>query len=70
MAFECGEREVFFQLWEEHVPPRLRSGDPMAQHLEFSVSAYFAVYPIRTGVRYCDLVHMYYSADSINSHND
>ncbi len=50
MAFECGEREVFFQLWAEHVPPQLRSEDPMAQYLECNVSAYFAIYPIKTGV--------------------
>ncbi|XP_064385078.1 lisH domain-containing protein ARMC9-like isoform X1 [Halichondria panicea] len=49
VAFECGERQVFFQLWAEHVPARLRDGDPTAQHLECSVSAYFAVYPLRTG---------------------
>ena len=51
-AFECGEREVFCQLWEEHVPAHLRSRDPTCQHLECSVNVYFAVYPIRTGVRH------------------
>ena len=50
-AFECGEREAFCQLWEEHVPAHLRSRDPTCQHLECSINVYFAVYPIRTGVR-------------------
>ena len=50
-AFECGEREAFSQLWEEHVPAHLRTGDPTCQHLECSVNVYFAVYPIKTGVR-------------------
>ena len=49
-AFECGEREAFCQLWEEHVPAQLRSRDLTCQHLECSVNVYFAVYPIRTGV--------------------
>ena len=55
VAFECGERQVFFRLWEEHVPPQLRESDPTAQHLECNISAYFAVYPIRTGVG-CSIV--------------
>ena len=58
-AFECGEREAFCQLWEEHVPAHLRSRDPTCQHLECSVNVYFAVYPIRTGVRNMHNVSMY-----------
>ena len=51
MAFECGERSVFFELWDRHVSKELRGGDPTCQSLEFSASVYFAVYPSRMGVR-------------------
>ena len=51
MAFECGERSAFFELWDKHVSTELRGGDPTCQSLEFSTSVYFAVYPSRTGVR-------------------
>ena len=51
MAFECGERSVFFELWDRHVSTELRGGDPTCQSLEFSASVYFAVYPSRMGVR-------------------
>ena len=50
MAFECGERGAFFDLWDSHVPPDLRGHDPTCQNLEFSISVYFAVYPIKMGV--------------------
>ena len=51
MAFECGERSAFFELWDKHVSTELRGGDPTCQSLEFSTSVYFAVYPSRMGVR-------------------
>jgi len=51
MAFECGERSAFFDLWDRHVPTELRGGDPTCQSLEFNISVYFAVYPTRIGVR-------------------
>ena len=51
VAFECGERSAFFELWDKHVSTELRGGDPMCQNLEFSTSVYFAVYPSRMGVR-------------------
>ena len=49
-AFECGEHQVFFEMWNEHVPQSVQSESVVCQHLECSISAYFAVYPIRTGV--------------------
>lgn len=51
-AFECGERHAFFDLWHEHIPSSVQSSDPKCQHLECSISAYFAVYPLRTGVSF------------------
>ncbi len=61
MAFECGEREVFLQLWEEYIPSQVRKEDPTAQYLECNISAYFAVYPIRTGVSVHTLTLTHYT---------
>ncbi len=51
VALECGERSAFFELWDEHIPGELRARDPTCQNLEVCLSVYFAVYPLRTGVR-------------------
>jgi hypothetical protein len=48
-AFECGERRAFFKLWNQNVPQATLERDPTCQNLEFNLSVYFAVYPIRTG---------------------
>ena len=50
-AFDGGEGRAFFELWNEHVPSFVRSSNSTSHHLECNISAYFAVYPIRTGVR-------------------
>ena len=51
VAFECGERAVFFELWNQNVPQVTLERDPTCQDLEFQLSVYFAIYPIKTGVR-------------------
>uniref|UniRef100_A0A8C4VA21 LisH domain-containing protein ARMC9 n=1 Tax=Falco tinnunculus TaxID=100819 RepID=A0A8C4VA21_FALTI len=43
-AFENGEQEVFFQLWEEHISSSVRDNEPVAQKLEFYLHVYFAIY--------------------------
>ncbi|XP_037262875.1 lisH domain-containing protein ARMC9 isoform X2 [Falco biarmicus] len=43
-AFENGEQEVFFQLWEDHISSSVRDNEPVAQKLEFYLHVYFAVY--------------------------
>ena len=50
VAFECGERAAFFDLWNQNVPRETLEQDPVCQSLEFSLSVYFAIYPIKTGV--------------------
>ena len=50
VAFECGKRETFFKLWNGNVPQETLERDQTCQNLEFNLSVYFAIYPIRTGV--------------------
>lgn len=49
-AFEGGERQAFFELWNEHIPSPIQSSSSTCQHLECSIIAYFAVYPLHTGI--------------------
>ncbi|CAI8031354.1 LisH domain-containing protein ARMC9 [Geodia barretti] len=49
VAFECGKRETFFKLWNGNVPQETLERDQTCQNLEFNLSVYFAIYPIRTG---------------------
>ncbi|KAM4692879.1 lisH domain-containing protein ARMC9 isoform 2-T2 [Discoglossus pictus] len=49
-AFDDGDRKVFFDLWEEHIPSDSRNSDPMAQKLEFYLHIHFAIYPLKHGV--------------------
>ncbi|XP_009881649.1 PREDICTED: lisH domain-containing protein ARMC9 [Charadrius vociferus] len=46
-AFENGEQEVFFQLWEEHVSSSVRDNEPVAQKLEFYLHVHFAIYLLK-----------------------
>ncbi|NXT48061.1 ARMC9 protein, partial [Pluvianellus socialis] len=46
-AFENGEQEVFFQLWEEHISSSVRDNDPVAQKLEFYLHIHFATYLLK-----------------------
>ena len=57
VAFECGERPAFFELWDLHIPSAIRSTDPTCQHLEFTISVHFATYPLRKGVSVEGLPH-------------
>ncbi|XP_068137383.1 lisH domain-containing protein ARMC9 isoform X2 [Hyperolius riggenbachi] len=47
-AFEDGDRKTFFEKWEEHVPAEIRSGDPVAQKLEFYLNIHFAIFPLKS----------------------
>ena len=50
VAFECGEQEAFFVLWSELVPSQLLQNDPTCQDLEFALTVYFALYPLKHNV--------------------
>ncbi|XP_070560992.1 lisH domain-containing protein ARMC9-like isoform X4 [Ptychodera flava] len=45
--FQLGARREFFKLWDDNIPDRIRNKDPVCKKLEFYVSIYFAIYPIR-----------------------
>ncbi|PAA89742.1 hypothetical protein BOX15_Mlig005949g2 [Macrostomum lignano] len=45
--FHKGEREAFFQLWEQQLSHKLRQIDSVAQKLEFYLHIYFATYSVR-----------------------
>ncbi|KAM4771316.1 lisH domain-containing protein ARMC9 [Rhinophrynus dorsalis] len=49
-AFEDGDRKVFFELWDEHIPLQTRSSDPMAQKLEFYLQIHFTIFPLKHSV--------------------
>ncbi|XP_069830561.1 lisH domain-containing protein ARMC9 isoform X2 [Dendropsophus ebraccatus] len=46
-AFEDGDRNTFFEKWNEHVPLETRSNDPLAQKLEFYLHIHFAIFPLK-----------------------
>ncbi|XP_077998887.1 lisH domain-containing protein ARMC9-like isoform X2 [Glandiceps talaboti] len=48
--FQLGARREFFQLWDDNIPDKIRKSDPVCKKLEFYVSIYFAIYPIRHGL--------------------
>nr|XP_033814066.1 lisH domain-containing protein ARMC9 isoform X2 [Geotrypetes seraphini] len=50
MAFEAGDRKVFFELWEEHVSPGIRDNESVAQKLEFYLNIHFAIFPWKHSV--------------------
>ena len=41
-----GDRTSFFALWDTHFNESIRSSDPVYQKIEFSMSIYFANFPI------------------------
>lgn len=45
-AFDRGEGEELFTLWESYVPPLVRKRDRTCAKLEFYLHIYFAVYPL------------------------
>jgi hypothetical protein len=48
-AFELGEREAFFEIWDKMLPEEAQSKDPVTLNLEFNISLYFAVYGYCSG---------------------
>ncbi|KAI8808509.1 hypothetical protein BJ742DRAFT_853574 [Cladochytrium replicatum] len=50
LAFNEGDRDAFFALWDEHFPPSVRLSDPVYSKLEFTLSIYFAVFPVHSYV--------------------
>ncbi|KAL8188232.1 UNVERIFIED_CONTAM: LisH domain-containing protein armc9 [Gekko kuhli] len=42
-SFTDGDQDVFFELWEEHVPPSVRDNEALAQKLEFYLHIHFAI---------------------------
>lgn len=49
-AFEDGDRETYFEKWNEHVPLETRRNDPLAQKLEFYLHIHFAIFPLKHNV--------------------
>ncbi|XP_053316729.1 lisH domain-containing protein ARMC9 [Spea bombifrons] len=49
-AFEDGDRKVFFDQWEGHIPADMRINDPLAQKLEFYLHIHFAIFPLKHSV--------------------
>nr|XP_006813646.1 PREDICTED: lisH domain-containing protein ARMC9-like [Saccoglossus kowalevskii] len=45
--FQLGARREFFKLWDDNVPEKIRNNDPVCKKLEFYISIYFAIYPIK-----------------------
>jgi hypothetical protein len=45
-----GDRTSFFALWDKTFNETLRASDPLYQKLEFSMSLYFAIFPIHEHV--------------------
>ncbi|XP_077204193.1 lisH domain-containing protein ARMC9 [Paroedura picta] len=43
MSFTDGDQDVFFELWEEHIPPSVRDNEAVAQKLEFYLRIHFAI---------------------------
>lgn len=47
LEFDAGQHQMFWKLWEDHVPKDIRTKDYTCQRLEFYIQIHFAVYPIR-----------------------
>ncbi|NXT30237.1 ARMC9 protein, partial [Syrrhaptes paradoxus] len=43
-AFDNGEQDIFFQLWEKHISSGVQDNEPVAQKLEFHLHVHFATY--------------------------
>ncbi|CAI5685146.1 unnamed protein product [Oreochromis niloticus] len=46
-SFDDGDHRVFFELWTENIPPRVKDTDAEAQGLEFYLYIHFTIYPLR-----------------------
>ncbi|XP_048357986.1 lisH domain-containing protein ARMC9 isoform X2 [Sphaerodactylus townsendi] len=49
-SFTDGDQDVFFELWEEHVPPAIRDNEAIAQKLEFYLHIHFAIFLLKRSV--------------------
>ncbi|XP_015279880.1 PREDICTED: lisH domain-containing protein ARMC9-like, partial [Gekko japonicus] len=49
-SFTDGDQDVFFELWEEHVPPSVRDNEAIAQKLEFYLHIHFAIILLKRSV--------------------
>ncbi len=45
--FKVGSRKEFFLLWDANIPESVKGNDPVCKKLEFYLSIYFAIYPIK-----------------------
>uniref|UniRef100_A0AAX7STF7 LisH domain-containing protein ARMC9 n=1 Tax=Astatotilapia calliptera TaxID=8154 RepID=A0AAX7STF7_ASTCA len=46
-SFDDGDHRVFFELWTENIPHRVKDTDAEAQGLEFYLYIHFTIYPLR-----------------------
>ncbi|XP_030583081.1 lisH domain-containing protein ARMC9 isoform X2 [Archocentrus centrarchus] len=46
-SFDDGDHKVFFELWTENIPPKVKGTDVEAQGLEFYLHIHFTIYPLR-----------------------
>ncbi|KAF7236974.1 LisH domain-containing protein ARMC9 [Varanus komodoensis] len=49
-SFTDGDQEVFFELWEEHIPSPVRDSEAVAQKLEFYLHIHFAIFLLKHAV--------------------
>ncbi|KAH0624252.1 hypothetical protein JD844_007888, partial [Phrynosoma platyrhinos] len=49
-SFTDGYPDVFFELWEEHVPSSVRDNEALAQKLEFYLHIHFAIFLLKHSV--------------------
>ncbi|XP_062987840.1 lisH domain-containing protein ARMC9 [Elgaria multicarinata webbii] len=47
MSFTDGDQDVFFELWEEHIPSSIRDNEAVAQKLEFYLHIHFAIFLLK-----------------------
>ncbi|KAM9386157.1 lisH domain-containing protein ARMC9 [Pholidichthys leucotaenia] len=46
-SFDDGDHKVFFELWTENIPSKLKDTDAEAQGLEFYLYIHFTLYPLK-----------------------
>ncbi|XP_066477875.1 lisH domain-containing protein ARMC9 [Tiliqua scincoides] len=49
-SFTSGDQDVFFELWEEHVPSAIRDNEAVTQKLEFYLHIHFAIFLLKHNV--------------------
>ncbi|XP_008118224.1 lisH domain-containing protein ARMC9 isoform X1 [Anolis carolinensis] len=49
-SFTDGDQDVFFELWEEHIPSAVREKEALAQKLEFYLHIHFAIFLLKHSV--------------------